>query len=249
MKLEWNLLDSCPSTNQWLLEAWEAGRAEHGSICVAREQTAGRGQRGRSWWSAPGEGLALSLLWAPSSVPDPALTTMAAGLGVLDLCRAQGLQGASLKWPNDVQLGPAKLAGILVEARAQPTGRLGCVVGVGLNVAQTEFPEALTRERAVTSLALEKIPSSPTVLQEPLAEALVRRLTLAARDARALAADYLEATGLEGQRIEFEGPEGTDRAVLVDLSVDGPVELVLSEGTDRARRRVAAAHVRRLELL
>ena len=145
---------ACDSTNERALEALATGTARHGDVHTALEQTRGRGQRGRAWWSAPTRGLYLTLVWAPDAPLDPALLTMAAGLGALDCARSAGATTAQLDWPNDVLVDGAKLAGVLVEARSLGGGRTGCAVGVGLNVAQAEFPGSLTAERLVTSLAL-----------------------------------------------------------------------------------------------
>jgi BirA family biotin operon repressor/biotin-[acetyl-CoA-carboxylase] ligase len=113
-------------------------------VVFAQRQLAGRGRLGRRWESAPDEALAFSLLLRPALAPHlwARLSTWAA-IGV-----AHGIDQATgcrplIKWPNDVQLDGRKVAGILVETHNEPTanGAAGfAVVGIGINVNQTEFP-------------------------------------------------------------------------------------------------------------
>ncbi len=123
------------STNSEAMERARSG--EPGPIWfVTPEQTAGRGRRQRSWIAARGN-LAASVLEILDVSPGIAATLgFAAGLALEAALRAVAGSAAtfSLKWPNDVMAGQAKLAGILLEAEATPAGRLAVVVGIGTNV-------------------------------------------------------------------------------------------------------------------
>jgi BirA family transcriptional regulator, biotin operon repressor / biotin---[acetyl-CoA-carboxylase] ligase len=122
------------STNADVVALARSGEAE-GAVLVADHQSAGRGRFGRSWQSPPGTGLAISLLLRPA-VPAhrwPWLSLLT-GVAVVEALRADPGAHAVLKWPNDVLLGSAKLAGILVERVDGPSGA-AAVVGVGLNVS------------------------------------------------------------------------------------------------------------------
>jgi BirA family biotin operon repressor/biotin-[acetyl-CoA-carboxylase] ligase len=103
---------------------------------VAREQTQGRGRRGRVWNSPPGNLYASALLIDPSPIAIAAQIGFVAGVA---LRRAVGMLGGGdeirLKWPNDLVWRGAKLAGLLVEGVALDDGRLACIVGVGVNCA------------------------------------------------------------------------------------------------------------------
>ena len=127
-------VDETGSTNADLAAVARQGGAE-GAVLVADHQTAGRGRLGRSWQAPPGTGLAVSLLLRPS-VPAhrwPWLPLLV-GVAVVEALRAYPGIDAVLKWPNDVLLGTAKLAGILVE-RVDGQSAAAAVVGVGLNVS------------------------------------------------------------------------------------------------------------------
>lgn len=134
----WRLevFDSLDSTNEEVRRQAEAGAAE-GLAVLARQQTAGRGRRGRSWESPPGN-LFLSLLLRPKASPAAAATlsflTAVALLEALDLAAVPAK--LTCKWPNDVLVNGAKVAGILLESRTGPDGGLSWVtVGIGVNLA------------------------------------------------------------------------------------------------------------------
>jgi BirA family transcriptional regulator, biotin operon repressor / biotin---[acetyl-CoA-carboxylase] ligase len=135
------------STNQVALE-WAGGGAPEGSLIVTDHQTRGRGRLDRGWFDPPGSCLLFSLILRPRlGAPDRPLISLAAGVA---LCRTLGDLGLSarLKWPNDVQIGPAKVAGILSEGRGSAV-----ILGVGLNVNVEGFPGDLGG--LATSLAIE----------------------------------------------------------------------------------------------
>lgn len=214
--------DRADSTNERAFEALAAGTARDGDVHVAREQTAGRGRLGRAWESAAGEGLYLSYVHRPEPteelVPPPAIT-MGAGLAVFEAVRALGLAGARLDWPNDVVVGDAKLAGILVESRGLDPRAPAFVVGVGVNVAQRAFSAELLRERAVTSFALEGVDSTPDELLEALVPRLVVRLPRDGGELDALAHDYLSAAELIGARVSVRTGTEEHRGLLLGVDL------------------------------
>lgn len=134
--------DRVDSTNIQIKELAARGAAD-GTVFVAAAQSAGRGRKGRSFLSPPG-GLYLSMLLRPDCKAEDSLSiTPSAAVAV---CRAVervcGLR-CGIKWPNDVVLGGKKLCGILTEASTDGQG-LYLVLGIGVNVNTTEFPEELS---------------------------------------------------------------------------------------------------------
>jgi len=130
------------STNDELRELAVKGMAE-GLVLVAEEQTAGRGRRGAAWYSPKGESLAFSILLRPVAAKSMwSRLSLTAGLAVAEAIEKY-VPLAEIKWPNDVQIGGKKIAGILVEAGADFV-----IVGIGINVNSGNFPEGL----AATSL-------------------------------------------------------------------------------------------------
>lgn len=125
---------SIDSTNTWLLE--RASEANfHGHLCLAEQQIAGKGRRGRHWVSPFGKNVYLSLGWRMSTAhANVAGLSLVVGMQVVRALQEQGLQHIGLKWPNDVLLGGGKLAGILVELAASPRDEARLVIGMGVNL-------------------------------------------------------------------------------------------------------------------
>jgi len=125
---------SLDSTNSYVLNLSNSAEF-HGYVCLAEQQTAGRGRRGRHWVSPFGKNIYLSLGWAmPIDQPVEGLS-LAVGTCVAEAIRSVSLTQVSLKWPNDILLDGGKAAGILVELAGGPAAERRLVVGVGINLA------------------------------------------------------------------------------------------------------------------
>lgn len=210
------------STNERAFASLAAGDARHLDAHLAFAQSAGRGRLGRTWHSPPGEGLYLSLVLLPPAPgwPAPALA-MAAGLAVRDFALAAGVADARLKWPNDVLVRGAKLAGLLVEARAFDPTAPRYVLGIGMNLKQTRFAPELAAERAVTSLALESRGVEPEAAAEQLVPLVARRLAQATRAPASLYDDYVGAAGWRGACVEVESATRVVRGRLCGIEARG----------------------------
>ena len=127
------------STSSELLR--HVGDYDNLSVVAAVNQTAGRGQRGNRWVSAPGDNLTFSFLLRPESLParEVMALTCFATLAVRDALRAEGVP-AVIKWPNDIYVGKRKICGMLVENGLQGADIAWSVIGIGINLNQTVFP-------------------------------------------------------------------------------------------------------------
>lgn len=126
-----HLFDTLPSTNQKLWQLIEQG-APPGTVVIAREQQAGKGQWGRQWYSPPG-GLYLSMSLTPNlAAKQGAQLTMSTAWGIAQTLRQIGIP-VYLKWPNDLVISKYKLGGILTETRIQQERITKAVIGVGIN--------------------------------------------------------------------------------------------------------------------
>jgi BirA family transcriptional regulator, biotin operon repressor / biotin---[acetyl-CoA-carboxylase] ligase len=153
---------------------------DEGLVLFAEYQTAGRGQRGNRWESTAGKGLWFSILLRPEiQLSDSGRLTIWAIEAISDVIRIElGLEPA-IKLPNDVLLNGHKVAGVLVEMRAQNNAPHLAVVGIGINVNQCrdDFPAEL-QDRAI-SLAMSL---GRQVERQNLAVALLRNLDLTFRE-------------------------------------------------------------------
>ena len=183
------VLEQTGSTNDAILQvASPQGAAvssppslvDGGLVLFAEHQTAGRGQRGNRWESTAGKGLWFSILLRPEiQLSDSGQLTIWAIEAISDVIRIElGLEPA-IKLPNDVQLNWHKVAGVLVEMRAQNKAPHLAVVGIGINVNQCrdDFPAEL-QDRAISlAMALGR-----QVDRQNFAVALLRNLDLTYRE-------------------------------------------------------------------
>ena len=129
-----NIFHELDSTNNWLREQCLSG-APSGTVCLAEMQYAGRGRRGRSWVSPYAANLYLSLLWrSPAGAAGLGGLSLVTGIAVLRCLQAWGVEAAGLKWPNDILVRNAKLAGILIDVVGEASGPCAVIIGVGVNV-------------------------------------------------------------------------------------------------------------------
>ncbi len=170
---EITVLEETTSTNDVVLQMAN-GNVPEGLVVFAEYQTTGRGQRGNAWESPAGKGLLCSILLRPNvAVQDSARLVDWAVKGIAWTVESACFRKATIKHPNDIYIDGRKVAGVLVEMRAQLGAPHLAVVGIGINVNQmpSHFPEEL-RDRA-TSLAI--VLGRP-VDRNALAIALLRNL-------------------------------------------------------------------------
>lgn len=197
---------------------------------LARSQSAGRGRLGRQWDSPKGNLFATGLLSYPGSPAQAALASFAAGLAVIDAAKMVGAETAALrlKWPNDVLVDGAKLAGILIETGSS-NGALWMAAGFGVNVARAPAIPG----RATACLA--NLPEGKGVTAERLRAALdiafrARLTRLVAEGFQPIRADWLAKAAYLGERVSV--PQGADRVegIMKDLHDDGALVIELADG-------------------
>lgn len=234
---EIQVLPETTSTNDVAARLAREGAPE-GLVIFAERQTAGRGRMQRKWESVPGEGLYFSVLLRPKwHLADWARLTTWAGVAV-----ARGLEAAlpgvqaQIKWPNDVYLCGKKAVGILAESAPGHGASTGwAVVGIGVNVNQTEFPEEL-RERA-TSLRLQTGDAAAPLDRHAVAAAVLSQLdalyaTLETDFAAIVAEAECRSVLIDGP-VAVHTPAGTYEAFAEGLDPDGGLRVRLADGTVR----------------
>lgn len=211
-----------------------------GTVVIAGRQTAGRGRRGREWFSPPGGGLYVSVVLRPGRSPygglrAAGLLTLAAGVALAEaVATATGLS-ADLKWPNDLYVARRKLAGVLAEVAGG--GAPEIVLGYGINVGPMAFPPGL-RDRA-TSIESElgREVDRAVLLAESLAS-LARRYgdLLDGRFDAILDAWRARAPAASGARVTWAAPSGAASGTTAGIDDEGA--LLVRVG-DRIERIVA----------
>jgi len=122
------------STNQYLLDRFD--QLKSGDACIAEYQQAGRGRRGRQWFSPFGTNLYLSMYWRLEQGPAAAIgLSLVIGIVIAEVLQQLGAHDVRVKWPNDLYLNDKKLAGILVELTGKTGDAAQIVMGAGINLA------------------------------------------------------------------------------------------------------------------
>ncbi len=146
-------LERTGSTNQDAKRLAEEG-AQDGTLVVTDCQETGKGRRGRGWVSPPGINIYFTLLLRPQFQPDKAsMLTLVMALSVAQAIERRTGYIPGIKWPNDIVMDGKKVCGILTEMTLEEEYIQSVVIGVGINVGQTDFPEEI-KDKA-TSLALK----------------------------------------------------------------------------------------------
>ncbi|TBX70336.1 biotin--[acetyl-CoA-carboxylase] ligase [Flavobacterium silvisoli] len=145
-------LDAIDSTNDYLKQLAREKEVTNFTIVTAREQTKGRGQMGAKWVSEPGKNLTMSILFKEVRLEGEHLFdfNVAVTLGVMKVLFSLNIPELKIKWPNDIMAGGKKLGGILIENTFKSDGSFTAVVGLGLNLNQTDFewlPQATSLTR------------------------------------------------------------------------------------------------------
>ncbi len=230
---------SIDSTNAEAHRLLENGSPPEGTAVLADAQTAGRGRGGRSWFSPPGAGLYLSVIFHPGGAAAPHLT-LAAGVAAATALEQIAGRAPTLKWPNDLAYDGRKVGGILTEARAISGQIQTVVVGIGVNLLQRpeDFPAGLrpaaTSVAAATGRQVDKAELAARILDEldaghrllgrdgfaPVAEAWKRRSSTLGKSVRVMQG------GKGGGGAPVEG-------VAKDLAADGSLVIETPAGSVR----------------
>jgi BirA family biotin operon repressor/biotin-[acetyl-CoA-carboxylase] ligase len=228
--------ETIDSTNTYLRAQARLGAPE-GLVAVADHQSAGRGRLDRRWEAPAGASLLTSVLFRPDLDPTELhLCTAAVALAAAEACREVAGVGPVVKWPNDLLVGGAKLAGVLAETEFEGSS-CAVVVGIGLNVGWPG-PEGVGGT-CLDDLAAEAVDRK--VLLDALLEALGPRRALLdeAPGRRALAAELRERCATLGQRVRVE--LAAEAVVGVATEIDDAGHLVVQ--TEAGPRTVAAGDV------
>ena len=129
------------STNNYAMGLVHAGMAQHGTAVFAHEQTMGKGQRHKQWLSAPDKNIILSLIVHPFRLKTSQLflLSMAVANGVHSFFNFYAGNETKIKWPNDIYCCDRKAGGILIENVIQGNAWKHAIIGIGLNINQTDF--------------------------------------------------------------------------------------------------------------
>ena len=220
-----------PSTNQYC-ELLNLAEVEEFTVIRAVEQTAGIGQRGNCWVAEGGKNLTVSFILKPCFLPaaDQFLMTEAMSLAVTDTLAEllpHPQADIRIKWPNDIYVGLSKICGMLISNRVQQGVLQASIVGIGLNVNQTSFPDWVPNPVSLAQLLGHELPLEP--LLEQLAGHIADRYR-SLRLQKSLHGEYLALLLHRGVERDYLWQGTRLRATLHDVDRFGHLQLVTSDG-------------------
>lgn len=223
----------CVSSTNDIIKELAKDNAE--ILVVATEQTAGRGRRGRSFFSPKGTGLYMSVLLRPKASPENStLLTTAAAVATAKAIEKNSSARADIKWINDVYIGGKKVCGILCESKLSPENSLEyMIVGIGINIChpKDDFPEEI-RDIA-TSVFGKRTPDEDTVCR--LCADIASFLLEYAKNisSRAFLEEYKSRLFMLGKEINVITPTTTYVATATDIDDDAHLIVTLDNGEKR----------------
>ena len=220
------MLEKTDSTNNRILTEAAGGAAEGLTVCAVR-QTAGKGSRGRSFFSAAPCGLYFSVLFRPPAIPPENLVriTAAAAVAVCSALEACGSEEALIKWVNAVYINRRKVCGILTEGRFSAAGRLEAVFcGIALNLAAPPggFPSDIAETAgAVFATADEAERQRAAVLAAALESLRTQYLSLQRTGKTGSEEEYRRRSLLIGRTVTVTRQNGTaETATVTDIDTE-----------------------------
>ena len=209
-----------------------ADGAEHGTVGVAEEQTAGRGRLGRAWFSEKSSGIYTSIILRPPLAPAaaPVLTLMAGLAAQKAVSTVTGL-AVDIRWPNDLLVNGKKVCGILTEMSAEVDRLHAVVLGIGINVNHSVMPREL--ENIATSLRMEahrgisRIQVLVTLLRD-----LERYYQMLLNNGNKAITERWEAasTFAHGKRVRVVTAAGETLATTTGLDASGALKIQYDDG-------------------
>ena len=231
LDLKLQCFETLDSTNSYLKEQAKAGAPE-GTVVLANAQTAGRGRMGRSFESAPGLGIYMSLLLRPQAAPE-SVQTLTANTAVA-VCRA--IEKCTelkpeIKWVNDIILAGRKIGGILCECEAGEKGVEYMVIGIGLNViTRTEDFSPQIKDIAGSIYSQ----SGKIVERGALIGAILGELSAMYEawqlDSCAYLSEYKKRCKMLGRSVSYFTAEGECDVLVLDISSDFGLVVQSAEG-------------------
>ena len=216
-------IDETDSTNRWIKENGE-GRM----VVVADYQTAGKGCGTNSWESERGKNLTFSMLIHPTDIPASQQFRITEVVSVA-LCEVleQYIGDVSIKWPNDIYMGDKKICGVLIENRLQGNVIVDSIIGIGLNVNQTEFVSDAPNPVSLRQLLGREID------REALLHDFLETLETVSSSETTYSA-YRNKLFRMGKQAVFSDETGRFEGTIQDVETDG--RLLIKDLSGQARR-------------
>ncbi len=224
---EWITLNEVGSTNTFTQELASSKKLMEGLVVWAKAQTSGRGQRGNTWQAEPYKNLTFSLVLTPNLlIEEQFMLSKVIALGIYDFLSFLKIENVQIKWPNDILVNGKKIAGILIENTLKQNKIGTSIVGIGLNVNQSTFPNEIKATSLKNELGVE--PEIKEVLSNLLIHLEKRYLQLRAHHFKQLNEDYLAHLFGYQKPMLYQRGEQQKEGIIVGISTLGKLQLQLN---------------------
>ncbi len=220
-----NILTTVDSTNKYAMQDVHAHMAKHGAAYFAMEQTAGKGQRGKTWNAAAGENIILSVIISPQCVfpADPFIFNAAIALACYDFLHKWAGNEISIKWPNDLYWRDRKAGGILIENIVNGNTWNWAIVGIGINVNQSEFDPSIPNPASIRQIRGEIL--DPLALTQELLILLEYYWNVWKNDPGGLLEKFNKVLYRRGQKARFKAGSRVFEGTVKEVTAAGQLVL------------------------
>jgi BirA family biotin operon repressor/biotin-[acetyl-CoA-carboxylase] ligase len=221
-------LSAVDSTNNFLKDLVSKSEPlPEGTVIMAEDQFAGRGQQENTWHAEPGKNLTFSILLRPNFLPidKQFLLNMAVSIGINNALCKHVNEGIKIKWPNDIYFFSQKLGGVLIENSIVGNAIKTAVIGIGINVNQHEFAPELNNKATSLYLILQEDVNLEMLLVEICSQIEYLYLKLKAGDYTSLRSVYIEKLYQLGKPCFYRHEENVFQGVLTGVSDQGLLQI------------------------
>ncbi|OIV41631.1 biotin--[acetyl-CoA-carboxylase] ligase [Flavobacterium johnsoniae] len=222
-------LDAIDSTNDFLKSLSSQDELENFTVVTAENQTKGKGQMGAKWKSETGKNLIMSVLVKDFLFDNEQVFNLSivVSLSVLDVLKSLNIPDLCIKWPNDIMSYNKKIGGILIENTLKSDGRIVSVVGIGLNVNQTNFEE-LPRGSSLAVICGRTFDKNELTIL--IAEKIKEKTELWQNEVSVFWEDYFNSLFRKGIPMPFKNLEGNNfMGIIQGVSPVGKLQVLLED--------------------
>lgn len=220
--------ESLSSTNKEAHILLSKNNPIEGTVITARFQTEGRGQIGRYWHSEADKNFLASIILYPSfvKIADQFDLSMITSLAIMDVLKSLKIEGASIKWPNDIYVNDQKLSGILIQNSISSSGIKSTILGIGLNVNQLKWPSSIPNPTSLKTITNENMDIQ--VVLEKLCMYLEKRYLQLKSGGRAeIKSTYHDLLYRKNERHQFTTENKTFAATILGIDEAGRLKVKL----------------------
>ncbi|UAY51865.1 biotin--[acetyl-CoA-carboxylase] ligase [Ferruginibacter albus] len=216
------ILSSVDSTNNYAMAQVHAGLAKHGFACFAHKQTAGRGQRGKSWHTGHSQNIALSVVIDPGKLKlnNQFYLSASVALGCYDLFSKYAGDETSIKWANDIYWQNRKAGGILIENITRDKSWKWSIAGIGININQSRFSKELKNPVSLKQITGKDFDIE--IMAKELHKAVMKRIDeLNAANYKSILTEYNEHLYKLNEPVRLKKNNAVFSTVIKSVSANG----------------------------